>query len=45
MPDKNGCSHPRMCPPEDSFSAKIKQEKLSLDPPPPAVATGKENRR
>lgn len=35
--DKGSCSHPRMCPPE-TFADKIKTDKLSLAPPPPALA-------
>jgi hypothetical protein len=45
MPDKKPCSHPQMCPPEDSFQERIKREKLSLEPPPPTEAMRDKNRR
>ncbi|MDT8899629.1 hypothetical protein [Anaeroselena agilis] len=37
MADKQQpCAHPRMCPERDDFTARVKTEKLALEPPPPA---------
>lgn len=37
MADENQpCAHPRMCPEQDDFTARVKTQKLSLEPPPPA---------
>jgi hypothetical protein len=37
MTDKKApCGHPDICPENDSFAARVKTDKLALDPPPPA---------
>ncbi len=34
--EKEPCVHPRMCPEQNDFAARVKTRKLSLEPPPPA---------
>jgi hypothetical protein len=41
------CAHPDICPAADDFAARVKTEKLALEPPPPADLTDRprKNRR